>query len=174
MIYKNCSLREIIAKVYRDLDIKDTSRWMDMVEWGAEALEKIGAVQQLQTIVQKYTVSSYRVALPCNFYKLNQIYYNGYPLNHATSTFGNILLNPNLNATVDTLTLDELNGNPALLTTNPVQFESRDTFTINAGYITTSFEAGDIYIGYDAIPTDDDGFPLVPVPVVSFPVPAQT
>jgi len=161
-IYKYCSVKEVIAKVYRDLELKDTSKVFDMVEWSAEALERIGAVQQLETVIEKWSVTNYRIGLPCNFDKLNQIYYNGYPLTHSSSTFGNVLINPYLNSTVDDLTLEKLNGNPALLTTNPISYKSRDTFTINKGYITTSFETGDIYVSYDRIPVDAEGFPMIP------------
>lgn len=162
MIYKFTSVKEVIARVYRDLEIKDTGRWTDMIEWSADALEKIGAVQQLTPVVKKLTVKNYRVELPCGFYKLNHIYYNGYPLKLSSSTFGNALVNPYLNATVDSITLDALNGNPAMLTVKTVNYESRDTFSINPGYITTSFKEGDIYVSYDSITVDEDGFPMVP------------
>lgn len=35
-------------------------------------------------------------------------------------------------------------------------------FTINAGYIRTEFEEGDITVSFNAIPVDEDGFPMVP------------
>ncbi len=162
MIYKYTSFKEVIAKVYRDLEIKDSNRWIDMIEWGAEALEKIGAIQQYDNIVEKYTVSDYRVKLPCNFIQLDQIYYNGYPLDRATSTFGNVLVNPNLNSTIDPIVLDALQGDIVLLKPELPRPINRDTFTINGGYITTSFREGDIYIGYTRIGVDEEGFPMIP------------
>ena len=75
MVYQFCSLKEVIARVYRDLDLKDTSRVFDFIEWCADAIERIGAITQYESTVEKLTISNYRVALPCNFHQLNQIYY---------------------------------------------------------------------------------------------------
>ena len=38
MIDKYTSVREVIAKIYRDLHLEDESRWEDMIEWIGEAM----------------------------------------------------------------------------------------------------------------------------------------
>lgn len=48
---KTISLKQIIAKVYRDLQLKEEDNFIDFIEWGAEALEQIGVFEQLTTKV---------------------------------------------------------------------------------------------------------------------------
>ena len=52
MVYRMISSRQVVSKVFADLDIKEGSnRQSDMLEWIGEAVEKIGAVKQLKRIV---------------------------------------------------------------------------------------------------------------------------
>ena len=47
MIYKNTSVKRVIAKVFTDHDLHEgTHRVSDMIQWAGEALEKIGAFPQ--------------------------------------------------------------------------------------------------------------------------------
>ena len=57
MIYKFTSVKEVIARVYRDLNLQDTERWEDMIEWIADALDFIGAYQQ--TCHKKIRITTY-------------------------------------------------------------------------------------------------------------------
>ena len=48
MVSKLISVKQVIAKVMSDLDIKeDSQRMSDYIEWASEAVEKIGSVAQL-------------------------------------------------------------------------------------------------------------------------------
>ncbi len=161
MIYNKVSIKSVIAKVYRDLNLQDADRWVDMLEWSSEALEFIQAPEQLETKICKLTITDYKAHLPCGFSKLNYVYFNGFPLLPATSVFGNTLINQKP-TTVDSITLDKLNGNPILLDMGKTLNQTEWTFTIDPSYIKTNFKNGDIYISYEAIPLDEDGFPLIP------------
>jgi len=161
MIYSFTSVKEVIAKVYRDLNFQDAERWVDLVEWCGEALEAIQAPQQLEDRYCKLTIKDYKVKLPCNFHKLNYIYFNGFPLLPSTSVFGNTLIN-HTPKVVDTITLDKLNGNPILLDIRNTQCPTEWTYTIDPCYIKTNFKDGDIYIAYSALRVDEDGFPEIP------------
>ena len=165
MIYKFTSVKEVIARVYRDLNLQDTERWQDMIEWIADALDFIGAYQQTCHKVEKLCINDYKVKYPCDLKQLNYIYYNGYPLKPSTSIFGNSMLNWRLinnDTSPDPITLEKLNGNPALLDVRFVPYESQHSFTLDPAYIRTSFKTGDVYISYEAIVLDEDGFPMIP------------
>ena len=83
MIYKTTSVKRVIAKVFTDLDLQEGEhRISDMIEWAGEALEKIGAFPQFINKVSGkdglplLEVSNYQTSLPCDFYRLIQIYYS--------------------------------------------------------------------------------------------------
>lgn len=82
MVYKLTSSREIIAKIFSDLDIKeDGQRISDIIEWISEAVEKIGAVSQLKRVVSGSDGEGYlelkdnQAALPTNMFRLNGVQY---------------------------------------------------------------------------------------------------
>ena len=140
MIYKYKSIKTLIAKVYRDLNLHEEDRWASMIEWSAEALALIGAHQQYEPKTVNIEVDGYKAALPCDFYTLQGITFNGVPILHATGSF---------DATSD---CDDCIANKT---------SSQYVYTINDNYIFTNFD-GIICISYMAIPTDEDGFPLIP------------
>jgi hypothetical protein len=140
-IETNISIQEVISKVYRDLNLQDETRWEDMIEWSAEALEQIGAYAQYIHKTETITVAAYRAKLPCDFHKIITMSYNNQHMRYLSGSF-------------DTYwhQADSVN-----LRTNNV-----NGYNINSSFINTNFEKGDIILAYIATPTDDDGFPLVP------------
>lgn len=163
MIYTFTSVKEVISKVYRDLNISDMDRWQDMIEWIAEALDGIHAPEQLKTKVERLHVNDFKVKIPCDLRQINMIYYNGYPLLPNSSAMGNSLININTtHDTIDPITLEKLNGNPALLDIKFVPYETQMHYDLDPCYIRTTFKSGDIYLSYEAIPLDEDGFPMMP------------
>jgi len=100
MIYKYISVKNIIAKVFTDLDLPTEShRVSDMIEWAGEALKKIGAVSSFRKRITGkdgdpfLILSDYQVSLPNDFYKLIQVAYAEkkagpyYPMRYATGSF---------------------------------------------------------------------------------------
>lgn len=212
MIYKNTSIKRVIAKVFTDLNLQESSdehRISDFVEWAGEALEKIGAFPQF---VHKVTgkndiplveLANYQAVLPYDFHRLVQVAYapdeDGpyYDMRSATGSFDrereDITTSTTdveevastssivtLAMTMYDLTyaeaLNKINTEPAtksllsgLLssanTAQPGGAMSNTTdyvYTINNNYIKTNVESGYLMIAYQAIPTDGDGYPLVP------------
>lgn len=100
MIYKNTSVKRVIAKVFTDLDLQEGDhRVSDMINWAGEALEKIGV---FPSFINKVTgkdgnpilaVSNYQTKLPSDFHKLIQVSYAAnktgpfYPMRYATGSF---------------------------------------------------------------------------------------
>lgn len=134
------SVKPLIAKVYRDLQLSEEGKWASMIEWIAEALCFIGAYQQYIPKTTTLTITNKRVALPCDFYKIQQIIYGTIPLIQATGSF---------DVTTDCSDCDDF------------KTKSDYVYTMNNSYIYTNFD-GEICISYLAIPTDEDGFPLIP------------
>ena len=214
MLYKNISVKRVIAKVFTDLNLsEDTHRVSDMIEYAGEALEKIGAFSSFTNKVAgkddlPYLVlENYQSLLPHDFHKLIQVSYattsNGpfYPLRYATGSFdwGSTVtvtsdssdhVSPEsdlitLTMSLYDLTYEEalakLNSEPAtksLIQSMLTQMEgdsSRSatgtdyidttfdyTYLITPNYIKTNVETGYIMLAYQAVPTDADGYPMIP------------
>ena len=100
MVYNNVSIKRVIAKVFADHDLQEgTHRISDFIQWGGEALEKIGA---MPAMINKVTgkdnfplveVIDYQARLPFDFHRLTQIAYAPtttgpyYPMRVATGSF---------------------------------------------------------------------------------------
>ena len=213
MIYKNTSVKRVIAKVFTDLDLQEGEhRIGDMIEWAGEALEKIGA---FPSFINKVTgkdgspilnVVNYQAPLPCDFHRMIQVSYSVdetgpfYPMRYATGSFDHgSILNTNMDnasssdenpeSSLITLTMSlydlsyaaallKLNDEPdirsqlnsmlnqmdgtAVTTTDIIDTTFDYTYVMTPGYIKTNQSAGYIMMAYQAIPTDNEGFPLIP------------
>lgn len=92
---KLVSSKAVLAKIIADLDLKeDEIRITDVREWIGEAMEKIGAIQQLEHKVTNLQVVDYQAKLPCDLYRLNQVAFSfqnscGWlPMRKVTNSFG--------------------------------------------------------------------------------------
>lgn len=92
---KLVSSKAVLAKIIADLDLKeDEIRITDVREWIGEAMEKIGAIQQLEHKVANLQVVDYQAKLPCDLYRLNQVAFSfqnscGWlPMRKVTNSFG--------------------------------------------------------------------------------------
>jgi hypothetical protein len=102
MIYGKISLNEIIAKVYADLDLQESTYPIsDFIEWSAEALKKIGAFPSFENKVagkgnvDPIRVTNYQALLPCELHSIQQVAFSTnsegpyHAMRHATGTFDN-------------------------------------------------------------------------------------
>lgn len=158
---KFVSVKEIISKVYRDLNLKDTTRWSDMIEWCGEALAKIGYYGQFEDKMCGITVTDYRGLLPCDLYQLKPqgIVYNGFPLRRSTGSFGDILKDTSSTTGLDSFTEAKIGS---METISTEIYDSDDSYSLHYPYVYTSFRDGEIGISYWAFPVDIDGYPKVP------------
>lgn len=92
---KLVSSKSVITKIISDLDLKeDEIKITDIRNWIGEAMEKIGAVQQLEHKVEVIPVENYQAKLPCDLYRLNQVAFSfnnscGWlPMRKVTNSFG--------------------------------------------------------------------------------------
>lgn len=143
------SIKTVIDRIYRRLGINEDLPEDDMIEWVGEALLRIGAYSQFSPKVEILTVTNGKVEIPCDFYKLMEITYST-----NTSHFKRYLSWKNESF------MSEYFCDDCQI---PVwRYPDEDYFMINNSYIYTSFSDGEICISYLAIPTDADGYPMIP------------
>lgn len=154
MITKFKSVNFIIEKIYRDLGANNELPYNDMISWIAEALSFIGVYGQYEEIKCELKLDSNgKVKLPCGFEYLVDINYNNNPVYWATNT----------NATNY-----GCNGCKIPCCNEGITGE-RYNFYINNDYLisniiqtVTNTTDNTLSIVYLGIPTDENGFPLIP------------
>ena len=147
MINKFISINTIFAKIYRDLNLNYEISETNVIEWCAEALSLIGAYSQYEQITTYLDVNEHNKSkLPCGFEKLVDINYCGTPLYWNTNTNRH-------NFECSNCKIPDYCG-------------CGNTFYINNNYIfyDIPLSEGDkkIELTYLGIPTDENGYPLVP------------
>lgn len=169
MIYNLVSVKRVISKVMTDLDLQeDTHRIKDMVEWSGEALEKIGAFPTLEKVVAGkggeplIELSNYQAQLPTGLHTITQVAYSEdddgpfYAMRTSTGSF-----DYSRGRTI------EDTDNPGTYTTeeekeDTYSYEYDLVYTIVPGYIKTNVREGYLLLSYTRIPTDSDGYPMIP------------
>ncbi len=145
MIYRSESVKHIINKVFRDFGMtisQHTDALSDMIEWAGEALEAIGATSPLEDKPAKIVIKNNRGSLPCDLYLIKQVCWQGRPLKYGAQTF-------NYSQHCD----DCVNERASC----------EYSYTVNPNYINSDLPDGEsIEIFYQAFPTDEQGFPLIP------------
>ena len=149
MITGYVSSKVVIAKLYRDLGINEEIPESSIYEWIAEALSLIGAYSQCDEVSDCIELTAGRAKLPCDFYKIVTISFNGHPVHWATNTSANNYQCDNCQIPVCSSGCCDY------------------TFYMNDNYIITNIGLDEntnqnICIVYLAIPVDDAGFPMVP------------
>jgi hypothetical protein len=142
MITNFKSSKSLIAGLYRDLDLNVELSESSIIEWIGEALSMIGSYAQNKEVSTVLTVANHTVVLPCDFIYPKDITHNGKALSWSTKSAAN------------NYKCDTCNAIPTCCTDY--------NFYISDGCLNTSLESGDLCIVYQAIPVDEDGFPLVP------------
>lgn len=147
MIVGYKSIRVVISKIYRDLGINEEIAESSIVEWIAEALNMIGAYSQYSEVSDCLELKNGKAKLPCDFYKLVDVRFNGNPMYWSTNTNANNYQCNNCNI-------------PVCLNNN-----CQYTFYINDSYLISNINtdnSANVCLVYLAIPVDEDGFPLIP------------
>ena len=147
MNYKSVSCKRVIDKVfgaYGTLLSQHTDRLIgESIVWVGDAIESIGTVINLESKTAYLKITNGRTPLPCDLHLIESVSYKGNWLRYGSQTF-------NYNLHCD----DCVNANI---------IEGDYSYTINPNYINTNIEDGEeICVFYKAIPTDQEGFPLIP------------
>lgn len=155
------SSKAVVAKILADNDMSENDLQITSIrEWIGEAMEKIGAVQQLEHKVVTIPVVCHQAKLPCDLYRLNQVAFSlsntetWLPMRKSTNSFGVnnhttcnkpemliqddalIILVKNLyNLTDDRKALDIINADPNVRQTLSALLNQYTVGTVNGKYV---------------------------------------
>lgn len=142
------SLDMIVEKVYRDYGFNIDIDWNDIAEWTSEIIGLIDAPMAYKdritdgNDVNPILIENFRGELPCDLYSIKQTRTcEGIPLRYTTDSFHRHQHSTNC---------------PDL------SCRSDLTYSLNDGYIYTSFKSGKLEMSYYAFMTDENGYPMVP------------
>lgn len=142
------SIKTILAKLYRDLNINTEINESHVIEWCNEALLKIGAYSQFEEVSKCLELTDGKACLPNGFYRIVDIKYNNQPLAWASNTMA---------------------ANYQCEGCNIPQCCTQYTFYINDCYLITNIDSStntstsdNICIVYLGIRVDDEGYPMIP------------
>jgi len=158
------SVKNIIAKVYRDLSLKDEEDFMSMIEWSAEALDFIHVYPQYTHETICIPINSYKTELPCDFIDVEYVEYNGHNLLETNNPFGpqTTLGNQGVYYTPYSYNQAKIQNAVFVHPDNLSYNKNGYSVKIENGWLKTSFKEGKVNMIYIAQPMDDEGYPLVP------------
>lgn len=162
---KYVSVKNIIAKVYRDLQLKDEEPFMDMIEWMAEALDFIHVYPQYSHGKVCFEISGYKTELPCDFISIEGIAYNGRNLVPTNNLFGTSTIQGNRGAYYTPYSYNQSKIENVLFVEPENLSYNRSnnvSFKIENGWLKTPYNEGIIDMIYVSQPMDEEGYPLIP------------
>jgi len=190
MVNKFVSIKVLLSKLVRDLDMRSDERIWDSIEWIAEGLEHIGAYNMYeQKGIQFELCNEYKYPIPCDLMKLTAINTGGRPLSYLTGTMdmqdakyfkqpytvpvekpcGEMTLPDGTPVFINCGTgninnPNHVNGQEVIATAagNAGFTNTRAGYTINGGWFNFNFSTGLVSLSYLGLKVDCDGFPLIP------------
>lgn len=170
MIYSGqvVSVKTVIAKVYRDLDLREEDNFINFLEWSAEALEKIGAFTQLESKSEDITINNYVGRLPDDLVYLTSVGYNGFPILPTENLTGPLIIDNTQPSIPQYAFYQKKIQNAVFVASSGFEGDNSQikydklTYKIVNGCIKTGIISGCLKIGYEAMPLDFEGYPLVP------------
>ena len=190
MIYKSCSIEEVIARIIRNTRIFDPSFIIDMNEWIPEAMGMMKTQYQYSPAFMDISVNFHKGKLPCDLVSLQAVEYGGCRLNYS-STVKHYKTGPAVGKEqpiVPVFTSEAMAQVSSYVETNiiegrPVQTPynnivwrstletlaaacslplSSHWYQTEMDWLNTSICDGDVRLHYYAIPVDENGLPLIP------------
>lgn len=182
MIYKSCSIDEVIARIIRNTRITDVSYIVDMQEWIPEAMGMMKTQYQLFPAYKDIIIDYHKGKLPCDLVSLIAVEYNGERLSFSSTVKHHETSQTSYKNTSNTSVflsqvVAELNPSnkeentilwkPTLSSTetlNQVQCLplSDHWYQTEMNWINTSICDGEVRLYYYATPVDENGLPLIP------------
>jgi hypothetical protein len=148
MLLNLISIKVVIGRFLKEYNIDDTNYVDDLPQWTRDAIEIIGIPNYF---IPKHTIKkieSNRCSLPCDIENLYGIW-----VTNSTDRA----------QTITELGKLEIRNNP--LIGAGIKRETPERFmygNISGNFLNTSFSSGYVYIAYKGLPTDCDGYPMVP------------
>lgn len=182
MIYKYTKCESVIAKIMADMDMSEKNvRITDIREWIFEAIDKIGApVQYIQKETEPIKICEGQVMIPDDLNSLTSVAYsrngsNWMPVRKDESTFKNLNdkpFNPKYHHSPNVEHAEKIPTHMSqLLGINHSSMLSElinnkeinePTYWLKPGWIVLNKKEGYVKLAYNAIATDERGYPLIP------------
>lgn len=172
MLYKSCSIDEVIGRVIRNTRVQDTAFIIDMHEWIPEAMDAMNTEMQYSPDFVDVEIKFHKGKLPCGLVSIDAVEYNGMRLAYGNSVkniqTGHTPPEPaGISAFISLPAKTKLPDGNYTYTTDFVSVMNLPVCT-NAYYqiemdrILTSFENGCARIHFQKTPTDKSGLPMIP------------
>ena len=142
---KYTTISRIADRIMRHPLLSDTS-FESIIDYTIDFIQLVGCPQMFEEKTAILEVSKYRAKLPCDYVSMIQVRINDPKYNNRHDTF---------RYSTDSFHYSETKPSIGLRGTD-------FTYKIQGGIIYTSTENTTIEIAYNAIATDDEGFPLLP------------
>lgn len=139
MIIQYRSIRSLMSDILDDYDLANSDWFYKSIGWIARSLEIMQLWNGYDKVTKKVCITDYRGLLPCDVAAFM----------FATKD------NCYLPVRSDFRLQSSCDCPSDLVTCN-------DSAVLNRTFIQTSFPTGDIKVHYYGIPTDDEGFPMIP------------
>ena len=173
MLYDTTSCKEVLAKVYRDLQMEDSHWEADAIEWIGEGLEMIGAGVQLERRQEVMSVQNFKLAIPSDLVFIEALYKlpdsvsftgAGESLSYDAQQVedANKYRVPRKGKARVRGLLGTLHEGIGKEETQHKAADIEETYMLNPGVIHASWERSLVILDYKAVATDDEGYPLVP------------
>lgn len=176
MEYVSSSIKEVIGRVIRNTRLQDASLIADMDEWIPEAMGHMKTKVTLQPRWKCIPIEFHKGKLPCGMRKLLAVTYGGRRMRYynGSTVFGAPTVTGTGGSTLDSsiFTAEFFQQfNPAngegyfnmqqLTQVNQLQ-AAQEYYYTELNWINTSFQNGYVILFFNAIPVDEEGFPLIP------------
>ena len=149
------SYKTVVDKVFRDFGFKYDINDEEVLEWLAEFMAHTNAGVVMEDKVCYLDICDGRADLPNDLYKIKQTAQVEGAKDTEEAACGKGTLIP-MRWSTDNFHLRYHKDDRDYTT------QSRNTYTVGQGFIFPSFSKGMVAISYEAIPTDDCGYPTIP------------
>jgi hypothetical protein len=171
--YNTQSAKQIIGKVYRDLQIDDSNWEADAIEWIGEGMDLIGGVVPVEKRQEIYGVESHKLTVPSDMAFMEALFlmkgvsftYNGSTLSFdvdEAKESQKYRIPRQGNGAINYQNSSPLHDGVGSEGTDRRVANITESYELNPGIIQTSFERGLVVLAYKGFMTDDEGYPLVP------------
>lgn len=141
MVYRTCSVNKVIGQIYRDFRPSHSGWINDAIEWIGDAIEVMGVHQGYEVVNVTVKVIDFRAKLPCDLKEFLGVEHNNMRLQRSGA-------------------INQKNRCSCL--DNMVCHDETKSYSLNPGYVQTTFTDENITIYYYGLKVDCDGFPEVP------------
>jgi len=126
MIYSTISIQHIYRRLELVCNFADDNELANIYEFIGWCVRDIGVYIELEKVSKLVTVEDHRAAWPCDFFTLNQVCFNGWPLTYTGQTFK-----------YQYLLCDECFNANSVITQNAVIRGNNTLSAITADYVST-------------------------------------